>query len=231
MTHYTRNCDVLLEDKKSLHFCGHWQLEWTSCTCQFYLYKWSLILLSLAFFGTWEQFDCLHLAVKVGIRFENVQFAYQSRPDKKAWCGVRQHEIKCRSKILHQVLMGITLDIRARQDDRHRWQERLWQVHHEQLYFTGPCNKLLKVYNRQSLSGPRRGHFESYSICLDDFLSKVNCCCASMIHKVERFLVRCWRDSRRVRKYWKFWSVFQWVHLPSPMIWILDDCTISRSLC
>jgi len=68
---------------------------------------------ALAFFGTWEQFDCLHLAVKVGIRFENVQFAYQSRPDKKAWCGVRQHEIKCRSKILHQVLMGITLDIRA----------------------------------------------------------------------------------------------------------------------
>lgn len=118
----------------------------------------------------------------------------------------------------------------CRQDDRHRWQERLWQVHHEQLYFTGPCNKLLKVYNRQSLSGPRRGHFESYSIYLDDFLSKVNCCCASMIHKVERFLVRCWRDSRRVRKYWKFWSVFQWVHLPSPMIWYWTTVQFQEAL-
>ena len=107
--HCTVNCDVLLKDTRLFTSVGSSQdlapANFTYTSGLWYFCPWH--------FGTWEQFDCLHLAVKVGIRFENVQFAYQSRPDKKAWCGVRQHEIKCRSKILHQVLMGITLDIRA----------------------------------------------------------------------------------------------------------------------
>ena len=91
--------------------------------------------------------DFCILAGKVGIRFENVQFAYQSRPDKKAWCGVQgPHEIECPSEILHQVLLGITLDIRAGKTTAIVGKSGCGKsTMSNSTSQVGPCNKLLNV--------------------------------------------------------------------------------------